>query len=550
MSDQLWTLRVVSQNAAKKHVLPGRRSVLLAIVWAALLVPSLTQSQDLQGIEGGVPRKLDKWQFPHGEAGFFFFAAGKDTAGEQDDVAQYEMITQCVLWDEAFELLYQMDDLRRPHLIFANGHQHSVVHDGENEFPVSIRFVIHQGVFKSRVLTPDPQGVLAKSDFSVRAGDFLQICNADPRLEHDQQSSVVIQCDQRMLYGVSRSAVAHDFFGHPMMHFVVRGDDDLIQLMGGFCTNLKSPMQASFVGLAFQIPDGFLDRVSRGGLATARDWDESLRQIRQKVLADRKSTPNLTVEAEDVIRLSQGDFESQAEAFRRCVALTQKSNDLVDRHLCSGDAVILDPVARGFYLEQLAWDKGTRTSFLLKFSVMLRAFQEREMLFSVTANAASLGLGANPLSLGSLELFFDGNGRPEIRAALAAHWELPTTPGEIDSVAQLLASAKLRQTRGDAMDVLILLGAGDRIPEQQLATWCQTNLIDASTPLRRRKLAYLMKTPSGRQLLLRKLADGSLPDAVQALAKSIIGTHVDATKQLKRFDMIGEAELQRLEAAL
>lgn len=550
MAAQLWSLTTATPTVEKASAFWYRWTVLVVLQIVSLTVSSSTQGQSPEVDSEYRNETLDPWQFPQGESGFFFYAAGKDSAGEQDPVARYDIITQCVFWDKEYELLFQMDDRRRPHLIFVNGHQHSVVHDGENEFPVSIQFVIHQGVFKSQVVKPDSRGVLARSDFSVRSSDFLQQCDADPRVEHPQPSSVIIQCDHRMLYGVSRSAIAHEFFGHPMMQLVVRGDDDLIQLMGGFCANPKSPAGAKLVGLAFRIPDDFLNLVKRGGLATAGDWGESLHLIRQTGGVDGTSTASLIVDAEDVIRLAQGGFEAQVDAFRRCIALTQKSNELVDHHFRQGDAIVLDPVARGFFLEQLAWDDASGASFLLTFAVMLRAFQEREMLFSVTANSASLGLGANPLSLGSLELFFDGNGRPEIRAALAAHWELPTAPGEIDSVAELLASAKLRQTRGDAMDVLILLGAVDRISEQQLATWCQMNLVEASVPLRRRKLAYLMKTPSGRQFLLTKMADGSLPEEVQTLAKSIIGSHVDATKQLKRFDMINEQELQRLEAAL
>lgn len=83
-----------------------------------------------------------------------------------------------------------------------------------------------------------------------------------------------------------------------------------------------------------------------------------------------------------------------------------------------------------------------------------------------------------------------------------------------------------------------------------MAKWCQMNLVGASHALRRRMLAYLMKTAKGRQFLLSKLADGSLPEEVRTLAKSIIRTHVETTQQLKRFDMIGESELQALRAAL
>jgi hypothetical protein len=144
----------------------------------------------------------------------------------------------------------------------------------------------------------------------------------------------------------------------------------------------------------------------------------------------------------------------------------------------------------------------------------------------------------------------DQTGPAILRTAVAAHWDFPVTEEGIASVVTFLETARLPSARAEAMDALILLGEVGRIPEPRMATWLEENLVDADLPLRRRKLAFLMKTASGRAYLLAKLADGSLPAEVQTLAKSVIKAHVAATQRLKRFDMISEAEIQQLEQAL
>jgi hypothetical protein len=115
---------------------------------------------------------------------------------------------------------------------------------------------------------------------------------------------------------------------------------------------------------------------------------------------------------------------------------------------------------------------------------------------------------------------------------------------------ELLKAALLPSVRSEAIDVLVLLGQIDKIPADRMATWADDNLFKAEPKLHRRKLAYLMKTKSGRDYLRAQMTNPAMSAETLEVVKAVITKHVDATKKLKRFDMISEDEVSDLEAAI
>jgi hypothetical protein len=133
---------------------------------------------------------------------------------------------------------------------------------------------------------------------------------------------------------------------------------------------------------------------------------------------------------------------------------------------------------------------------------------------------------------------------------MAAHWHLPVKNEEIDAVVELLKAAVLPSVRSEAIDVLVLLGQIDKIPADRMTSWADANVLKAEPKLLRRKLAYLMKTKSGRDYLRGQMTSPAMSAETLEVVKAVITKHVDATKKLKRFDMISEEEVAELEKAI
>jgi hypothetical protein len=115
---------------------------------------------------------------------------------------------------------------------------------------------------------------------------------------------------------------------------------------------------------------------------------------------------------------------------------------------------------------------------------------------------------------------------------------------------ELLKTAVLPSVRSEAIDVLVLLGQIDKVPADRMTTWAGDNLFKAEPKLLRRKLAYLMKTKSGRDYLRGQMDSPGMSAETRDVVKAVITKHIEATKKLKRFDMISEGEIGELEEAV
>jgi hypothetical protein len=177
-------------------------------------------------------------------------------------------------------------------------------------------------------------------------------------------------------------------------------------------------------------------------------------------------------------------------------------------------------------------------------------FPNNEMAFALASASYSLGIGTDSECYFEIHRFAKGELKPETRAAVAAHWHLPVKESEINAVVDLLKTAVLPSARSEAIDVLVLLGQIDKVPADRMTSWADANLFKAEPKLLRRKLAYLMKTKSGRDYLRGQLANPAMSAETLGMVKAVITKHVEATKKLKRFDMISEEEVGVLEKAI
>jgi hypothetical protein len=225
-------------------------------------------------------------------------------------------------------------------------------------------------------------------------------------------------------------------------------------------------------------------------------------------------------------------------------------NAEVDEIFSSGSTVLLDPLLRGTYLENHSWLDERRHDLIARILAFPRVFSNAEMSFALASMVYSLGIGNSSACYFDFHRFAKGDLKPEIRAAMAAHWHLPVKNEEIDAVVELLKAAVLPSVRSEAIDVLVLLGQIDKIPADRMAAWADANVLKAEPKLLRRKLAYLMKTKSGRDYLRGQMTNPAMSAEMLEVVKAVITKHVEATKKLKRFDMISEDEVSDLEAAI
>jgi hypothetical protein len=205
---------------------------------------------------------------------------------------------------------------------------------------------------------------------------------------------------------------------------------------------------------------------------------------------------------------------------------------------------------RGVYLDNLSQFDETRYALIGEVLQFQFTFSHTEFTFALMSTAYSLGIGRSSRCYYEMYQFANGELKPEIRAALAAHWHLPVKESEIDAVVELLKAALLPSARSEAIDVLVLLGQIDKVPADRMAAWTDDNLFKAEPRLLRRKLAYLIKTKSGRDYLRGQMTSPAMSAETLEVVKAVITKHVDATKKLKRFDMISEEEVAELEKAI
>jgi hypothetical protein len=347
-----------------------------------------------------------------------------------------------------------------------------------------------------------------------------------------------------------RDAVTHDFFGHPLLHRFHERTDGWGQIIGGVIIAPLDPPKAEISSKVFSIPQDFLDQALKTGLKTVGKLPAEFRPLVRKSTTTNRFARDAWIELYEVITLLNGGRDEEIDGYVKARDLISNLNAEVDDVFSSGSTVLLDPLLRGTYLENHAWLDERRHDLIARIIASPRVFSNAEISFSLASMVYSLGIGNSSACYFEIHRFANGELKPEIRAAIGAHWHLPVKESEIDAVVELLKTAVLPSVRSEAIDVLVLLGQIDKVPADRMTTWADANLLKAEPRLLRRKLAYLMKTKSGRDYLRGQMVSPAMSAETKDVVKAVITKHVEATKKLKRFDMISEGEAGELEKAV
>jgi hypothetical protein len=334
------------------------------------------------------------------------------------------------------------------------------------------------------------------------------------------------------------------------MHYVCKGDNNLTQVIGCVMGSLDDPRRLSIAAKPFRIPLELLSPERPETLKATAITDEHRQLIGDIADAEPIWAKEAWADANSLIEKQPQSIEEQAEIYVGLLSLTRGVNLAIDEVFTDAEAVVLEPVARGQYLHRLTWRPGRNLSIPSVLSSLSSEIVNREMRFALVSNLASMGICPEVRIIHLLEDYLQGEGDPPYRAAMAAHWHLPVKESEIEAVAELLKTAVLPSVRSEAIDVLVLLGQIDKVPADRMASWADANLLKAEPRLLRRKLAYLMKTKSGRDYLRGQMTSPAMSAKTRDVIKAVITKHVDATKKLTRFDMISEEEVAVLETTI
>jgi hypothetical protein len=336
-----------------------------------------------------------------------------------------------------------------------------------------------------------------------------------------------------------------------MLRFYER-DGDWGQLLAGMLTNPLDPSVLPVTKTLFSIDPNFLKEAFSKSLKSLGKMPGELQPLVRNLSEKELSLSVHTWSTISDIRsaMLSGDRDRFNDAYRMARELTDILNNRIDEEFSIGPTVMLDPMLRGICIDHLTRFDDAQMNVIPRLRRLSQLFPNNEMAFALASASYSLGIGTDSECYFEIHRFAKGELKPETRAAVAAHWHLPVKESEINAVVDLLKTAVLPSARSEAIDVLVLLGQIDKVPADRMTSWADANLFKAEPKLLRRKLAYLMKTKSGRDYLRGQLASPAMSAETKDAVKAVITKHVEATKKLKRFDMISEEEVAVLETAI
>jgi hypothetical protein len=489
------------------------------------------------------------FDFPDEPSAAVVIANGRILPATKDEPEHISKLNQVYLWQPSGALVYLTDTDADGLGLYLNRRQHRLMSDKRALSNLDLALYDDNGLIKSKVIEVTEPIHKGHNDFGFAFSDRYK-GNIESVLRCDSKSHAWTLRDGAGEFYVPRDALGHDFFGHPLMFRFIMSEDDQGQINSGMITKPLELPRSGIVNHLFSIDSKFLEDAFAGGLKTAGKMPgefKSLIRNRENTFVFARDSWNTL---KDVMALLDGNGGEQVEGYVKAIDFTRSLNLQIDDAFSSGPAVILDPLLRGVYLDNLSWFDETRYALIGKVLQFQFTFSHTEFTFALMSTAYSLGIGRSSRCYYEMHQFAKGELKPEIRAALAAHWHLPVKESEIDAVVELLKAALLPSARSEAIDVLVLLGQIDKIPADRMTSWADANVLKAEPKLLRRKLAYLMKTKSGRDYLRGQMTSPAMSAETLEVVKAVITKHVEATRKLKRFDMISEEEVGELETAI
>jgi hypothetical protein len=474
----------------------------------------------------------------------------KENVDESGKSVSYDFLSSVFFWSQALNLVFQTDTDHKPASIWFNGFQNAEPGISAIQGGASVEVLLLDGFLKTFREDSDKYTDPGEITFKVEFDDLLIGCELSELRFDPVAACWTAQCPNRRFWLTKRSAVVENFFGHGLMHYICKADDDTSQVIGCAMTNVNDPRIRSIATRPLRVPPSLLSEERPKPLKYVEITDEHRRLISDRPDAEPNWARDAWFDANTLIRKKSKSIEEQADVYAGLLKLGREINLELDDVFSDENVVILDPVARGQYLHRLSWRPKTTYSLPSIMDGLIQGIVNREMRFALFSNSASLGICSEIRMIHFLNNYLRGEGDVAYRAAIGAHWHLPVKKDEIEAVVELLKAALLPSVRSEAIDVLVLLGQIDKIPADRMAAWTDDNLFKAEPKLLRRKLAYLMKTKSGRDYMRGQMDSPGMSAETRDVVKAVITKHLEATKKLKRFDMISEEEVAELEIAI
>jgi hypothetical protein len=474
---------------------------------------------------------------------------------ERDNEVTYDSVSSFVFWKGRLGVCFDSKRDQPVSALWINGFQYAPDDSTDVKGACSFGFVAYKGQLRPLVTQGDKDDQPGEFDFGFSLRDALQGVDVSGVICDDTSDTFTMNGKHYMALITKRNAVGHSFFGSPVMHYLCKSDDGSTQVLGGLLGENANPNSSAIVSKTFRIPARLVSDDRPESLRHSQFNAAEVSALTDQEASDLSWVRDSRFEAKRLLRQNPESFNNQAAIYLDLLKLTHEINFTVDRFFSDGDAVMLDPVVRGQFLHRVSCSPLLKDSLPQAIYGLTEHIKSREMLFALFCTSASIGISGEIRVIHLLSGFLsdDGHGSDSnriFRAAVGAHWHLPVKESEIEAVAELLKTAVLPSVRSEAIDVLVLLGQIDKVPADRMASWADANLLKAEPRLLRRKLAYLMKTKSGRDYLRGQLASPAMSAETKDVVKAVITKHVDATKKLKRFDMISEEEVAVLETTI
>lgn len=289
---------------------------------------------------------------------------------------------------------------------------------------------------------------------------------------------------------------------------------------------------------SWQLLSGFKqDDVARGAVDRVALRDDCERVAGDFERLQSEPPQNPTVERQVV-----------GESFTRLVAQLRKAQaEILETHAQedpTSDCLVDDPVIRWRAVEVVL---GPDVAGALRNGVFMSAKRDvidTEWLIRLCDELGSLGLPpeqADPTGIRTdPALHF-------IAAILNSHWQIEVTPSEVEAcVVKVGKVAEGSVVSRIAIETMIRIDEIEKIPEEKLAAWFQSEVIRGDRGTRTRAFRILSLTPNAQRYLMQRAADQSLDASVRAAIVEMLAYRAEATVRTKRFDFLSEADCQKI----
>ena len=474
--------------------------------------------------------------------------------------ARTDITTRLIDWDADRAVVLKVDKFQKPIDAVIGENYFSILEGRLDDAPHRFYHKIMYALPIAACHNLKSDGCPDKSDYHLPVADVLQ-CEPIKAFSTDRltYSEAILQPSNRIIVW-RRPPVEHAFFGHPVRAMIISSKHGYKHLMFN--------AQATKTGTgrldrqqAQQVSRELAERVAASKNGDADGDEADALMSLERLFLDRRNDWTAALSTHYQFMLGRHALEEEKQIAREevtkrrlyAVAIMLETIEKMDEVFRQGDVLILDPFARGLFLEQRLWKHNElELPVAGQLMTIIDGLHERgdEMRFTLMSYFADLGFMPNAYCYDVLGACLTGKYEDHIAATVLARWNWPTEPRHAHAVLKFLDETPLRAEKLDAIETLILLGSFDDVPESLREDWFSTRVVDGDKSRRSRCLSYLFRDDQGRDYLVAK--HQALPDGSEL--KSAIGelfrAEIETTRRFAQFDYLSDRDCVRFEDQL